>query len=52
MALVAAVFPLSPQEEEADRGDPLSVISPFLFPILKPVGFRYLIEALKHFLKF
>ena len=29
-ALVAAVFPLSPQEEEADREGPLSVI--YCFP--------------------
>ena len=54
-ALVAAVLPLSPQEEERGvrptGGSPLSGISPF--PIFRNSSIvLYLIEAFKHFQKF
>ena len=56
--LVAAVFPLSPQEEEGEGGTDRwvppcqgSILFPFVF-ILIPVAFRELIRALKHIQKF
>ena len=51
MVLVAAVLALSPQEEGADRWVPVRDFTFFIFPE-KPAGFRYLIEAFKHFEKF
>ena len=50
--IVAAVLPLSPQEEDPDRWVPLSGSSLFLFPFSKPAGFRDLFGASNHFLKF
>ena len=55
MALVAAVLPLSPQEEEGGvgptGGSHLSGFSPFPFFRISS-SILYLIEAFKHFQKF